>query len=218
MIYPTICLDNFFNDPLKVVEFSKTIEFFKDKEGEWPGERTRPLHEIDINFFNFVSCKILSILYPNISSFKFNCGLFFQKIQNNFSNSGWIHSDINVSDFTCIIYLSSHKNCGTSIYDQKKLGCYPLNNENKKEVYTKNLFLEENKYLEENNNQFEESINIKSKFNRLIMFDSAQFHSAQRFTEKNVLEERLTLIGFFSNIYFPNIKQNGIQHKRIIFS
>ena len=217
MIYPTICLDNFFNDPFKVLNFSKTLEFFKDKEGAWPGERTRHLHEIDFNFFNYFGSKVMSILYPNVKELKFNCSLSFQKIQNSYTNNGWVHSDIGCSDFTCIVYLSHHKNCGTSIYDQKKLGCSELNTKNKKESYTKNLFLKEDKYLEENNNQFEESIIIKSKFNRLIIFDSAQFHSAQKFTEKDILEERLTLIGFFSNIYFPNIKYNGIEHKRKLF-
>jgi len=81
-------------------------------------------------------------------------------------------------------------------------------------MYIKNLLSEEKKYLTENNNQFEETIIVKSKFNRVLMFDAAQFHAAQKFLEENILEDRLTLIGFFNNIYFPGIKYNGIEHKR----
>ena len=113
------------------------------------------------------------------------------------------------------MYLSSHKKCGTSIYDSKKICSSELNDEHKKQIYLKNLFLEENKYLNENNDQFEETISIKSKFNRFVMFDGANFHAAQKFLENNIQEERLTLIGFFDDIYFPGIKYNGTEHKRI---
>ena len=140
--------------------------------------------------------------------------LFQSKISNKYINSGWIHKDIEC-EFTCIVYLSSHKNCGTSIFDSKKICSEILNNEKKKYTYTKNLFEEEEKYLKENNDQFEETISIKSKFNRCIMFDGANFHAAQKFYENDVQEERLTLIGFFNDIYFPGIKYNGIEHKRI---
>jgi hypothetical protein len=212
MIYPTICLDNFFNNPLKVVEFSKTLEFFKDDKGTWPGQRSKALHEIDLNFFNSFGSKVMSILYPNIEKITYNCSLVFQKISNTYINEGWVHNDPN--DLTCIVYLSSHKNCGTSIYDSKKVCSSFVNTEKKENMYIKNLLSEEKKYLTENNNQFEETIIIKSKFNRVLMFDAAQFHAAQKFLEDNISEDRLTLIGFFNNIYFPGIKYNGIEHKR----
>jgi hypothetical protein len=214
MIYPTICLDNFFNEPLKVLEFSKTLKFYKDPEGRWPGERSKLLHEVDFCFFNNFGLKVMSILYPNVKNVQFKCRLSFQKISNKYINNGWVHKDID-HDFTCIVYLSSHKKCGTSIYDSKKICSSILNEEQKKEIYLKNLFLEENKFLNENNDQFEETISIKSKFNRFIMFDGSNFHSAQKFLENNIQEERLTLIGFFDDIYFPGIKYNGIEHKRI---
>ena len=82
-------------------------------------------------------------------------------------------------------------------------------------MYLKKDFVNTMDHLKNNNDQFEETINIKSKFNRFIMFDAAQFHAAQKFTENNVAEDRLTLIGFFNNIYFPGIKYNGIEHKRL---
>jgi hypothetical protein len=214
MIYPTVCLDNFFNDPLKILEFSNSLQFYKDEEGKWPGERSKPLHEIDPLFFNNYGLKVMSILYPTIKNINFNCILYFQKISNEYINEGWVHKDDDI-DFTSIVYLSKHKNCGTSIFNSKKINSNVIHDNEKKDMYLKKDFVNTVDHLKNNNNQFEETINIKSKFNRFIMFDSAQFHAAQKFTENNVTEDRLTLIGFFNNIYFPGIKYNGIEHKRL---
>ena len=215
MIYPTIILDNFFNDPIKIVQFANSLEYYQDNEGKWPGKRTKELHEINKSFFENYGSKILSILYPTVKEKNFNCSLSFQKISKEYINKGWIHKDDNY-DFTTIVYLSQHKECGTSLFDSKNISDEILNYENKKNMYLKKDFEKEMKYLDENNSQFIETIKINSKFNRLIMFDGAQYHAAQKFIENNIEEERLTLIGFFSNIYFPGIKFNGIEHKRII--
>jgi hypothetical protein len=215
MIYPTIILDNFFNDPLKVINFAKSLEYYQDSEGRWPGKRTKELHEVNKYFFENYGSKVLSILYPTIKEKSFCCSLHFQKISKEYINKGWIHQDSEF-DFTTIVYLSQHKECGTSLFDSKNITCEVINGENKKDMYLNKTFKKEIQYLNENNNQFIETIKINSKFNRLIMFDSAQFHSAQKFIENNTEEDRLTLIGFFKNIYFPEIKFNGIEHKRII--
>ncbi len=215
MIYPTIILDNFFNDPIKIVQFANSLEYYQDDKGKWPGKRTKELHEINRSFFENYGSKILSILYPTIKEKSFNCSLYFQKISKEYTNKGWIHKD-DTFDFTTIVYLSQHKECGTSLFDSKNISNEILNYENKKNMYLKKNFKKEMKYLNENNSQFIETIKINSKFNRLIMFDGAQHHAAQKFIENNIEEERLTLIGFFSNIYFQGIKFNGIEHKRII--
>ena len=215
MIYPTIVLDNFFDDPIKVIQFAKSLEYYQDSEGKWPGERTKELHEVDNYFFEQCGYKILSVLYPTIKKISFNCALLFQKISKEYKNQGWIHQDGNY-DFTAIVYLSQHNECGTSLFNSKKIFSKILNTENKKNTYLNKNFQEEIKYLNENNNQFTETVKINSKFNRLIMFDSSQYHSAQKFIENNIEEDRLTLIGFFKDIYFPGIKFNGIEHKKII--
>lgn len=215
MIYPTIILDNFFNDPIKILKFAKSLEYYQSNDGKWPGERTKQLYEIDKCFFESFGSKILSVLYPTIKYKSFNCSLYFHKISKNHINKGWVHTDTD-NDFTSIVYLSQHKECGTSIFDSKKISSETLHGQNKKNMYLNKNFKEEEKYLNENNNQFIETIKINSKFNRLIMFDGAQFHSAQKFVEDSIEEDRLTLVGFFNNIYFPGIKFNGIEHKRII--
>lgn len=215
-MWPTICVDNFFNDPDKVFKFANSLKYTPSSEGSWPGERSDELHNIDKDFFEFFGKKVLSILYPMQKDISFNLRLNFQRMSKKYINEGWVHEDdAYTNQFTSIVYLSKHKECGTSLFDSKKIYSFPINAIQKHNVYLKDNFKEGDIYLKENNNQFEETLSIKSKYNRLIMFDSSQLHAAQKFIENGIEEDRLTLVGFFENIYFPNIKFNGIQHKRI---
>lgn len=212
MIYPTIILDNFFQEPEKVIKFANSLKYIEDESGKYPGVRSELLHLNNRFFFEKVGKKILKIIYPSIKQITYNCILSFQKISKEYINKGWIHTD-EQEDFTAIIYLSKHKNCGTSIFDSKELNVN-YNILSKKEMYMNKKFKDNLKHLDVNNNQFEETINIKSKFNRLIIFDGGQYHAAQKFIEDGVNEDRLTLIGFFSDIHFQGIKYPGVEHTR----
>ena len=64
MLWPNFCIDNFFQNPDSVLDFAKTLKFYKTN-GTYPGERTKPLHEIDHDFFLNVTKKIVACLYPN---------------------------------------------------------------------------------------------------------------------------------------------------------
>ena len=217
MFWPTICIDNFFNDPEKIVNFSKILPFKKSLNGKWPGERTDNIFDIDKNFFRFFSLKILSVLYPyNYQDFNITLNLCFQKISKEHRVKGWVHSDSYESEITIIVYLSKHKECGTSIFDSKMISSNSINQEKKQEMFLEKKFEDNIKYLEENNKQFEETLSIKSKYNRLLIFDSSQFHAAQNFFESNNNEDRLTLIGFVNNINSLKLRPNGIFHKKII--
>ena len=212
-MYPFICLDNFFNDTDKVLKFANSLKYCEDNIGKWPGKRSNPLHDEDKCFFNSFGLKVLSILYPSVNDIQFSLDLSFQKISKDYLNEGWIHQDI-LSDFTAIVYLSKHKNCGTSFFDSKKTFAIPINTEKKHESYLNKEFIKNDDFLKKNNEQFFETMNISSKFNRIIIFNGAYHHAAQKFYEEDVIEERLTLIGFFSNIYFKGIKYNGVEHQK----
>jgi len=216
MIWPTMSLDNFFEDPDKIVKFANSFEFKPDPNGKWPGKRTDLLHVLDPIFFNFFSAKVLSVLYPmNFKDMSYKVRLYFQKISNDHVNNGWIHTDYS-SEVTAIVYLSKHKECGTSLFECKDPYPKMLHVLEKEKTYLHKNFKEEKEYLDKNNNQFEETISLKSRYNRLVMFDSSQFHAAQKFKENNIEEDRMTLIGFFDSINYLDIKYHGIQHKRVI--
>jgi len=202
MLWPTICVDNFFEEPEKIKKFSNTLKFNEDSSGSWPGERSDFLHKINQEFFNFVTKKIMAILYPmNFMAMQWEVDQRFQKINKNiYKNKGWVHKD-NPSEFTAIIYLSNHLKCGTSLFKAKEFSTSVINNEHKENFYkTKSDLDKENIYLNENNNRFEKTLTIDSRFNRLFLFDSNHFHAAENFNEENINEDRLTLINFFKNI------------------
>ena len=70
MMWPTLIVDNFFDDPKKVINFSKQLTYERDKEHRWPGTRTKPLHEINKEFFRWSTKKIMTLLFPmNIKDF-----------------------------------------------------------------------------------------------------------------------------------------------------
>jgi hypothetical protein len=218
MIWATGSVDNFFDDPYEILEYSKKLEYKKSTDGSWPGERTESTFNFNKDFFIWTTKKIIALLYPmNFSNIEWIANQYFQKIDGNiFNNNGWVHAD-KQNELTSIIYLSKHKNCGTNIYDSKKYNCLPINTKQKEESYKNIKKIEEyNKYLIQNNERYEKTISFNSKFNRLIFFDGNQYHAADKFKEENLKEERLTLITFFHSIIGPNIKYPIPEMKRTI--
>ena len=56
MMYPTVTvIDNFFKDPDSIVEIANNLEFYPNSDGAWPGRRTKLLHEVEPEFFEFFS-------------------------------------------------------------------------------------------------------------------------------------------------------------------
>jgi hypothetical protein len=181
-MWPTICVDDFFNDPDKVVEISKDLKF--ESRQFYPGTRSVGLHQVDANLFNWLSNKIIALLYPNdwenISWFN---SAFFQKVPSGLKNDGWVHQDSSV-EFTAIIYLSKNLDIGTSIY-------------NRKNFYKESKAYGDKGNIKFHNCNFKETINIKGIYNRLVLFDGASHHAAHI---NNTGEDRLTLICFFEKL------------------
>jgi hypothetical protein len=207
MIWPNLCVDNFFENPDKVVEFSNSLTFIKPKISNYPGKRTEHTHLINPEFFEFSTIKILSLLYPNeYLNLKWTALQHFQKVPANLKNDGWVHTDREF-EFTCIVYLSKFLNCGTSVYHPKNSYGYIRNTKEKDEYFTNNDLknhLKIKKAKEENNSFFEETIKFNSKYNRLILFDGSSYHSSNVFNHDNNEEERLTLITFFKKVDYVN--------------
>jgi len=216
MIWPTTIVDNFFDNPEKIIEISKKFTFKKDDLGRFPGERTEDISILDYNMFNWINYKIVRLLYPmNHRQMNWVANQYFQKINGNiFNTEGWVHSD-SPSEFTAIIYLSKHKNCGTSLFNKKTFFNSPLHIKEKQDMYLKKDTKNGLKYLKENNDKFEKTLNVDSKFNRLFLFDANQFHAANSFKEKGHEEEdRFTLITFFNSLNSENIKYPIPEMKR----
>lgn len=211
MYFPIICVDNFFSDPDYVFKLAEEAEYNKSIDNRWPGARSNYLHSIHPMLFELTFRKIISLFYSYEETLDtvWNVDMTFQKIiplenQNSFYPDGWVHSDNN-NIFAGLIYLSkdSEINTGTSIYTARSPVATPINHKIKEQLYSGTLTDIDlyNRGVKENNDQFEETITVKNKFNRLIMYDAANFHAA-----KNIMRltnPRYTLV-FFARKFVAN--------------
>ena len=219
MKWPITCVDNFFDNPDEIVKFANTCEYEKPNDGKWPGRRTKPLHLIDFNFFKKVITKIISLIYPmQTYNVQLIANSYFQKIKgSDYVNEGWVHDDRGM-EFTSIIYLTKDNNCGTSIFKGKNFNVYPINEHKKREKYANLNNISgatEKIYLKQNNDQFKKTCSFTSEYNRIVNFDSHNFHAVDNYGN-NDESERLSLITFFEDVYFPKIKFPITEMKRII--
>jgi len=195
--FPLTVVDNFFENPDKIVDFALSCDYKKHEPGDWPGKRSEALHELNPELFNLCGSKLISLFYPNFD-LTWHMASMFQVVDNSYSD-GWVHRDENL--ITGIVYLNKNENLksGTSIYRIKKDKVFakPMHFDKKRENY-KNLEGNVDKYREENNSQYEETINVSNVYNRLICFDSHLLHAAQNFSDN--IEPRLTLVMFVNSI------------------
>ena len=206
MLFPTIIADNFFVEPEEIVNFAQTLKFAPSLDGAWPGTRSALLHTIDKLLFCKINNKILSIVFPSISNIQYRCASSFQLIKQSTKNNlkqGWVHHD-DPNLFTAIIYLSKHQDVGTTIVEAKNFNSNVINLSSKVRANlgqdVKNL----EEKVNENNNQFKDSIVVKSKYNRILIFDSNQYHYVPNLISNDLSEDRLTLVCFFQNIFHEN--------------
>jgi hypothetical protein len=206
---PVTVLDNFFDDPDKVRTWALQQEYLPSTEGLWPGLRSKPIHELNNDFFQCTSGKVFSQFYDLDveKKIQWSISMNFQIVHEGY-DCGWIHSDQGDSQITGIIYLSpnSNLNGGTSIYRQKSnlIQHVHRNNEYKKNSYLNKMNIEDAKqYKQEHNSQFEETIRVSNIYNRLITFDSHLHHAAQDFFGEGQ-DSRLTLVFFVNELFVNN--------------
>jgi hypothetical protein len=208
-INPVAIFDNFFDDPDKVRRWALQQEYFPDPDGRWPGLRTKPVYELDEPFFHSTCKKFFSQFYDLRldQEIQWQVSMNFQIVHGGY-DSGWIHSDEEVSQITGIIYLSpnSNLNGGTSIYREKTnlIQHVHLNGKYKEDSYKNNMTIEDaKKYKEDHNAQYEETIRVSNVYNRLVSFDSHLQHAAQDFFGEGE-DSRLTLVFFVNRLFVNN--------------
>lgn len=205
---PTTILDNFFDNPDSIKNFTKELEFFSPTPSFYPGERTKCLSTIHPPFYHYVNQKVLNLFFEDVSNIQYKCNLFFQRIEN-YEGKGWIHQDDNL--FTFMIYF--HKpnpkiNCGTSLWSLNPNLIQHINgpqesthNSGRIDHHkTKKII---NNYQEKHHKKFTQEISIPDKYNRFIAFSAEHFHSSNNLNP--IINPRLTLIGFMHEINKSNL-------------
>lgn len=196
MKWPTIVIDNFFNNFEAVKKLSEEVEYFPSENGAWPGKRSKLLHQINYPFFQMTCTKLIQALYPmNVQNIQYTAGMQFQKV--SFEGTGVIHQDDN--EISSIIFISGNNTGGTSLYEPKT---YPYDQDSyvpqKWDTY-KNPSKLKLKNFEKTVNKHNEQYNLKSKFvfkpNTALLFDCQEHHKAESFRG-----ERVTLVTFFQSL------------------
>jgi len=196
---PATIIDDFFEDPMAVREFALQQEYHNESGGRWPGKRSGLLHEINPELFKLVVDKVIRIYYPNEELFQHFTTMSFQLIDKSFGE-GWVHCDID-SLVTGIIYLNPNntQSSGTSLYTAKTPGARPIHLETKENFYKGSVANADAERIE-SNSQFEETVTVKNKFNRLFLFDSHIYHAAHEYTGDSLETDRLTLVFFINRL------------------
>jgi hypothetical protein len=214
MRWPTICIDNFLNDPDSVVTEALKGSYHKDERGSWPGKRCVDKKDLS----TYLIKRILIALFPNEApnpDFAIDVYSSFQLIDSSYNGGGWIHNDDH-AEITTILYLSKNlPNCGTSLYKTKSFSTRIKHEKIKRDFYKGKNPLNYKEALAENNDGFIETLYFDSIFNRLIAFDGSQIHGVKNF---NITHEnpRLTFVCFFKDFKCSSLKSGIIQSKRVV--
>ena len=172
----------------------------------WPGTRSAELHTVSEVYYDNLVTKTMSLFQalPDLGRSEtsygasavglVDCTMAFQKIPAKM-HRGWVHSDNGFA--TGILYLNESD--GTSIYTSKEGSLLDASHFETKQKCNRQGYMTERDTLVqmEFNDSFEEHVNVKGKFNRLLLMPNC-YHGANSFESDE--EERLTLVMFFHRI------------------
>ena len=211
MYFPTICVDNFFDDPDKIrnigliQDYSPCYDLDINWHGAWPGVRSKPIHEISKGLHDLLVKKIFACFFCKPQNIPYlEMEISFHKFPREQSpiNAGWVHTDNSV--MAGVIYLTPDYDisCGTSLYKRKDYDFYDEISQKNinlfKEQYTNYKPESESLYIEnmrENNSHYIETVYLGNVYNRMIAYDGHQYHSIKKiFSDDD--KERLTIVFF----------------------
>ena len=209
---PITILDNFLHNSKSVRNFGLKLKYNQAELGNYPGKRTECLSNIHPEYYSYINTLILSLFFPSKPLPTWQAHTQFHLTQN-LEKTGWIHQDDNVQ-ITALIYLSDddpNVNRGTSFFELKPGLISPYNTKKEKDLYNhmpehyltgkipQEIYKMKTEWEEKT---FNKILNVKDKFNRILIFDPSTFH-ANNIANTPELNERLTLISFIKGISSP---------------
>ena len=193
---PITIVDGFLEYPDRLREYALSLNCYSDVTNRWPGVRSESLYSLSPVLFNAINQKILDLFFSKNQVYQYNAISQFQIVNKKYQ-SGWVHQDPYV--LTAILYLSPNSISGTSLYSKKNIHYNDLTYiDEKVNSYKDNTNNEE--FLKLHNQNYEETLNVKGLYNRLLVFDSSIYHAAHDFFGNDHIDSRLTLTTFVDGI------------------
>jgi len=198
--FPTIILDNFFEAPDLVRSWALNQEFFKGERGTWPGLRSELLHNSNLELYNLLIRKIFQAIKEYGVNEMYDMQTGFQLIDKTWG-TGWVHDDDPKLHVAGLIYLSPNApvESGTTLYADN----IDFNGDKYSKIFMEDVFSAEEerskfaKYRLEQRSHFSPTIRIGNVYNRCIIFDTRNWHSADNFFGTCKEDTRLTNVFFF---------------------
>ena len=203
--FPITIIDNFYENPDKVVRYANTLNYKKSLHGSFPGGRTDALHNINKNLFNLLCAKLFGIFY----NLKVEDKMYWDVVSNFYKidkptnednhTTGWIHRDDQFM-LAGIIYLNKdwQNSIGTKFYH--KINDYEDNTYSVKNDYFlgKTSLKDYLNVKEKHNLNYEETDSISPVYNRMVCYDSSYFHTNANLS--NLKTDRLTQVFFVDKL------------------
>lgn len=215
LFFPTTVVDNFFDNPDKIRQIALEQSYDTDRHGVINGLRSKPFTVILPELQEQIREKILSLFYDLDRDYvetKIRCYFHKNTPYHKGDNMGWIHNDLPDSIIAGLIYLTPNPDpdSGTSLFklikdwDQET---FKKAHAIKKRLYRDAHFIHEPNtddvdFIEEFDywrskwdEYFEETVTINNVYNRMILYDSEEFHAPNKF-----VEDRLALVFFITEL------------------
>ena len=198
--FPTVIIDDFFETPDLVRWWALEQDFFKGDRGSWPGVRSELLHNSNTELYNLLIRKIYNVVKDYGVQEIYDLQTGFQLIDESWG-TGWVHDDDPKLNIAGLVYLSPNAptTSGTTLY----LDNIDFNVEQYKKLFMEDVFSEPEerekfqKYRLEQRSNFKPTIQIGNVYNRCIIFDTRNWHSADNFFGDMKENTRLTNVFFF---------------------
>ena len=193
---PIKVVDDFFESPLLWRHFSLKQQYTTDEKATWPGVRSQPLNELNMNLFSSLASKLLQHVHDKT---------FFSFLKVNFAsvdgsyNLGWMHNDEPMYNFASVIFLNPEppKGSGLGFYTQVADA-----NQNYNQQFFEELKADPKdraKFIahkEEQRSFYKQNMYVENVFNRCVMFPPHMWHSAEKYFGNNIDDSRLTITIF----------------------
>jgi len=207
-MFATKIIDNFYDNPDQIRAYALQQNFYK-RSGNYPGLRSDPITQLNVDLFNYCIDKITRLYYTDGQRIKYTANSLFQWAGQE-HETGWIHQDaIHEFDLAGVVYLTpdAPKNCGTDLYVPNMINItnytVPTDPFTASTQDMSAYRAEQLKY----NSQFTKIQQIENQYNRLVMYDCRQWHAQSGFFGTNKYNARLIQVVF---IGLQHVKTNRL--------